>query len=649
MEELRKHLRWLLVLRIFLLFFFLVGTGVFLLSEPSGFGPARPWVFAVVVAAGAWTARSLRRLRAAKELGGEAQREIAVDVVLISGAVLLTGGTSSPFSFLYALAILNGACLLHTKGAVLAGFLSSLSYATIAVFGPADDLLPELSRAALHVSSFCLLSYLATLLTGRFHETRELLARERRRSEELRRWQEAVSAGVDCALVTTDVGGTITLVNDVAARLFGKPKDELPGTAIEALLPALALPPEAKLALLQQGGRTVEMTHTGAGGSRRTLRCSAIPLFDTYRTRLGVLYVLQETEDSYFEDERREAPEDDGPFAGILGKSPRIRGVRRLVRQVAPTDATVLLQGESGTGKEVVARAIHARSPRASKPFVAVNCGAIPEHLVESELFGHEKGAFTGAVARRGGLFRAADGGTIFLDEIGDLPFPLQVKLLRVLEERTFVPVGGERPVVVDVRVLAATNKNLEEEVRAGRFREDLFYRLDVVRIDLPPLRERREDIPVLVRHFVREFSVLHRKNVTKVSRAAARRFLEHDYPGNVRELANMVEHAVTLAEGDTIRAEDLPERTRPLPRGPLPEPPEDGGSRDEPALPNDLDRHLADYEKAILERALERTGGVKKRAAALLGLNYRSFRHRLTKYRMNGSSVDGEPTVSRG
>jgi two-component system response regulator PilR (NtrC family) len=328
---------------------------------------------------------------------------------------------------------------------------------------------------------------------------------------------------------------------------------------------------------------------------------------------------------------------------------------------VAGSDATVLVTGESGTGKEIVARAIHARSPRRDKRFVAINCGAIPENLIESELFGHVRGAFTGAVADRPGCFRMADTGSLFLDEIGELPLHLQVKLLRVLQERTFRPVGSETNVAVDVRIIAATNRDLLTSVRDGRFREDLFYRLNVITIDLPPLRERREDIPLLIRHFLRQFSDLHERRVTRFSVAAGRLLLQHHYPGNIRELENIVEHAVALCDAETATEEHLPPYLfgEPHPRVPnVPEPAHATApvaeARIPPSMPLpippklaaasdtvNLEQDLAEYEKAILLRALDQAGGVKKRAAELLGINYRSLRHRLQKYGLGDGADD--------
>jgi two-component system NtrC family response regulator len=313
---------------------------------------------------------------------------------------------------------------------------------------------------------------------------------------------------------------------------------------------------------------------------------------------------------------------------GIIGESGRMQEVLALAKRVAPSNATVLIRGESGTGKELIARAIHFNSPRAGAPLVNLNCAALPEQLLESELFGHEKGAFTGAVAQRKGRFEQADGGSIFLDEIGDLSPALQVKLLRVLQERQFERVGGNRTLTVDVRVLAATHRDLERAMREGTFRDDLYYRLNVVTIQIPPLRERREDISLLLDHFLRKFAAKNRRDVTGLTAAARDALLKYDYPGNVRELENIVERAILLCRGRVIDLEDLPATVRPGQR-----------SADE-RLPKDLPGVLADIERQAIESALERSGGVQTQAAAALGISERVLRYKMKKYGLEGRTV---------
>jgi two-component system response regulator PilR (NtrC family) len=296
-----------------------------------------------------------------------------------------------------------------------------------------------------------------------------------------------------------------------------------------------------------------------------------------------------------------------------------------VVEKVAPTRTTVLITGESGVGKELVARALHEKSPRASSPFIAVNCGAIPEGLLESELFGHVRGAFTGAATAKAGLFQVATNGTLFLDEIGEMPLSLQVKLLRVLQERRVKPVGGVDDVEVDARIIAATNRDLQSEVRAGRFREDLFYRLNVIQIKVPPLRERKEDILLLADYFLQKFAKEHGRTSMTLSKAARGLLSDHPFPGNVRELENVLERCVTLAESDVIDVADLPASVRAQPQPLVAE-------VTELRAGFDLQKFLDDLERQYLERALTQANGVKLEAAKLLGLSFRSFRYRLKK-----------------
>ncbi len=307
----------------------------------------------------------------------------------------------------------------------------------------------------------------------------------------------------------------------------------------------------------------------------------------------------------------------------FVAKSVAMRRVMELVRRVARARTSVLVTGESGTGKEMIARALHEESDRAVGPFIVVNCGALPEALMESELFGHERGAFTGATARSEGLVRAADGGTLFLDEIGELPLELQVKLLRVLQERKVRPVGGSKEVEVDIRVVAATNRDMEHEVAAGRFRQDLFYRLNVIRLHLPPLRERPEDIPLLAAHFVQKHAALAGRRV-ELSPEALRWLVTQPFPGNVRELENAVERAVTLASGDRITGEDVSLGA-----------PVAVATTNEVLLGEgfDIDAYLGGIERSLLLKALEEAKGVRTEAAKLLGTTFRSFRYRLAKY----------------
>jgi two-component system response regulator PilR (NtrC family) len=317
----------------------------------------------------------------------------------------------------------------------------------------------------------------------------------------------------------------------------------------------------------------------------------------------------------------------------LMGSSTPMRAVIELIHRVKDTRISCLIQGESGTGKEVVARAIHFSGLRAKAPFVTINCGAIPEALVESELFGHKKGSFTGASRDKPGLIAAANGGTLFLDEVAELPPAAQVKLLRFLQERKITPVGAVEELAVDVRILAACNVDLEDEVRQGRFREDLFYRLNVVQLDLPPLRDRGEDVVTLTRHFVARFTAEYGREIGGVAPDAMKRLRMHHFPGNVRELQNIVERAVALCTDTVIRVEDLPQ----LREGGLA--PTEVSAHTFPEEGINLDAELAAAEKQWLVAALEVAGGNKTEAARLLKMSFRSYRYRLAKFDLDADA----------
>jgi DNA-binding NtrC family response regulator len=307
---------------------------------------------------------------------------------------------------------------------------------------------------------------------------------------------------------------------------------------------------------------------------------------------------------------------------GLESGNPRMQEAINVAARAAESRATMLIRGESGTGKELLARAIHYASPRARKPLVAVNIAALPETLLESELFGHERGAFTGADRERRGRFELADGGSLFLDEIGDLPRNTQVKLLRVLQEQAIERLGASRPIQVDVRIIAATNRDLEALVRTGEFREDLYYRLNVVSVEIPPLRERREDIPLLVDHFIRRFAAENRTPVSGIFREALDYLLKYPYPGNVRELENLIQRAVVLARGSLVTTADLPVHVP-------------GASADTAEEGASFVERVARFERQMLIDALARADGVQTRAARLLGMSERHLRYKLRKYQL--------------
>ncbi len=333
--------------------------------------------------------------------------------------------------------------------------------------------------------------------------------------------------------------------------------------------------------------------------------------------------------------ERRRALREDvqgkGSFEGIVGRSESMLQVYELVDRVAPTTANVMILGESGTGKELIASALHSRSDRKEAPFVAINCAAIPETLMESELFGHMRGAFTGAVQTKRGLFEVAHKGTLFLDEVGEIPHGMQSKLLRAIQERSFRRIGGNEDISIDVRIVCASKKDLEEEMKAGRFRDDLYFRLHVIQIVVPPLRDRREDIPLLAMHFLGKFSKQMGKPISRIDGEAMRALLSYDYPGNIRELENILERATIIETKDVISLASLPPNVTKI-----------GRDAAEPVLlypeifdveGTSLDNVVDRIEKDLLLKALERAGGNKTEAAKLLNISFRSFRYRLDKH----------------
>ena len=312
-------------------------------------------------------------------------------------------------------------------------------------------------------------------------------------------------------------------------------------------------------------------------------------------------------------------------FSRIIGRGQKMKNLLETLAMVAPSDATVLLMGESGTGKEVVANAIHHNSPRAGQPFIKVSCAALPETLLESELFGHEKGAFTGAVSRREGRFQLAHRGTIFLDEVGEMSLPVQTKLLRVLQEKEFEPLGGVRTVKVDIRLITATSRELDKEVTAGRFREDLYYRLNVVPVTLPPLRERKEDIPPLTDHFLAIYREKNGKRLKGISGKALDLLVRYDWPGNIRELENCIERAVIMAREEFIVPADFPPQIRMLS-------PDQG--KDDFTIPSGIS--LDEMERALIVKTLAETGGNRTKTSEILGINRRTLQNKLKQYALD-------------
>ncbi|MBP1689621.1 MAG: Type fimbriae expression regulatory protein PilR [Deltaproteobacteria bacterium] len=648
-QALRRRLSWFLLVRTALVTVFLAGAAwVYGPQQAAGPDP-RLGLIALGYGVTAISSLLLPRVRHILLYAGV---QVAVDLALVTLVILVTGGLASPLAVLYNVVILNTALLRLGRGITATAGAAAVVYGTLmtALVAAAPGELPLGQHAVSHstiILSFFAIAGLARYLTMQLAAAESLLAARQEDLGRIEVLQQLVANAVDNGLVVTDANGRIISANPTAAEILGLPAGTS-GLALDTLLPgasALAADTEA-----------TELTTSDTDDAHRQLRIKVGTVTDTFRHSIGRIYVIQDVttvrdlEARLREQEQLEAYADTvrtssdtavTVFEGLVGESEPMRRVFALIAKVAPSDSTVLITGESGTGKELVARALHQRSPRAGREFVPVNCGAIPETLIESELFGHVRGAFTGAVADRPGLFRQAHRGTIFLDEIGELPLAMQVRLLRVLQDRQIVPVGGTSAVNVDVRVVAATNRDLERLVAEGQFREDLYYRLNVIRIETPSLRARPEDIPLLLLHLLRTCSVRHGKTVERVSPRTLRTLCAYSYPGNIRELENIVDHAITLCESDALTEQDLPAHLLAHPDAPAAAPAPETPTAPIFTADCNLDEQLATYEKDMLLAALERSGGVRKRAAELLGIKYRSLRHRLSKYGLASGDDD--------
>jgi PAS domain S-box-containing protein len=435
---------------------------------------------------------------------------------------------------------------------------------------------------------------------------------------------EAIIDSIADGVMTLDRDMTITSFNRSAERITGYRADEVTGKLCRSVLRSKGCDESCPVRPLLSGGEPlagVEMDILSSDGRRIPVSITAAPLHDesgqiigaveTFRDLSGLRRLTEELRARY-------------SFRNLVGKSHRMQDIYRLIETVAPGNTTVLVQGETGTGKDLVARAIHYESPRADRPFMMVNCAALPESLLESELFGHVRGAFTGAIADRKGRFEAAQDGTLFLDEISEVSSAIQAKLLRVLETKEFERVGDSRTIAVDVRLICATNRDLQAAVAEGRFREDLYYRINIVPIVLPPLRERDEDIPLLVDHFIAKLNRETGKQIQGVSPDAMDILIDHSWPGNVRQLENAIGHAFVHCRGEVIQREHLP---REVIRAETPRTPESTAFRGT----------LEDMEKAAIARTLERTGGNRTLSARRLGIGRSSLWRKIKKYGLDG------------
>lgn len=658
-RELARRIKWLLFLRVVILSFFLGATALFHFFKGGDTGIFRslqvPLIAAYII-----SISSALVLPWIKNLAFFAHAQIDFDVLLITGIVFITGDIDSPFSFLYNLAIINSAILLFYWGAFVTAGFSSLCYGGLLLWSyyrwagvsvsSTGQLFMDLT---LNLPTFFIIAFLSGFLARKVFEAERLLIEKQKEYMDLEALKEALLQGVGSGVAITDVKGHINYFNVQAQVLTSLREETVKGKKLSDIFPSLTYNFDGS-----QDSKTVmvdDFSFTDPKGRNKHLRLTLAPLSDPTEKAIGFVSIFEDVtkqkeleEKIRLEAEMRKVREreltndksDEGSssfrFGGVVGQGGGVDKIYRLVQKVAATDTSVLITGESGTGKELVARAIHFNGPRGDHPFVAVNCGAIPENLIESELFGHVRGAFTGAVSDHEGLFKQADGGSIFLDEVADLPLHLQVKLLRVLQEKSFTPVGGSKVIKVDVRVVSASNKDLRKEMEKGRFREDLFYRLNVVQMTLPPLRNRREDIPALTNYFIQKFARTLNKQVEEISSEALMCLMNYSYPGNIRELENIIEHAVAVTNKNILTEEDLPPQIKGISiteEFKLFEQTAPGGADLFFNKGMSLDEELATHEKCLLLGALKRSNGVQKKAAEILGINYRSFRHRLEKY----------------
>ncbi len=651
------ELRWLVVARLLVLFFAMVFATISsysVLWSTAAFNivfSSLGFLFAFCAASAWW-------LRNRKPGPVFTVLQLLGDVFVITGVIYITGGPHSPFLFLYLPVVMLVSILFRRSIALFVVAACSIEYAVLA-YGLATGWIPSVFGDDVgapphggYFLQFVGLSsgmFLTALATGFLAKKLHFSVEESQRSiSELGKQQKLLIDQLGEGILSCDLAGNVTSINQAASHMLqvreevgtGKPISEVcPQISFHAVKAKQGLEQELELHVdgevlnLSYQSRAI-ITDSGEETGYLVLLRDVTKLKNAeeqiqLHDRMARLRAEDET--SLERGTQRES------FHHFIGESVVMHKVFKLIERVAPSDATALIYGESGTGKELVAKAVHELGPRAAKPFVAVNCGAIPETLIESELFGHKKGAFTGADNETQGMFRAADGGTLFLDEIGELPLHMQAKLLRAIQEKKVRPVGGERDIPIDVRIVAASNRNLRREVERAAFREDLFFRLNVININLPPLRDRKDDIPLLVHGILRRLS--GGGTMPVVAPATMQFLMRYAYPGNVRELENMLERAMVLG-GGVILPDHLPDYVRDVQEGTAQVPAKLAHTEiivDESMdFPVNLEDILSGIERRYIEVALLKSAGGKKKAAELLGINFRSFRYRLAKFHID-------------
>ncbi|MCB0322053.1 MAG: sigma 54-interacting transcriptional regulator [Bdellovibrionales bacterium] len=661
-EQLRETLSKLVLVRVIILSG-LLSTHAWVWLVAGG-KQSSTWLFSVIGLTYAVSAANALWLRKTSHIQRVGYLQLVVDVILSTLAIYVTSSLVS--ISLYLLIIVAAALMFSRHGAVIIAALSGLCYAALA-----SGLLPPIGGKSFSAAPQDILGvYIAlvgiAVMSGYFAKQLELvnsIANAKARDlTELTKQQSQLFNDVSDGIITVDLTATITSINEAARAIMGLAALDVShfvGKPLKSIAKDFELQELNELFQKEETGHMPEELTLAQGEQEKHLSYSVKSLTDSEGSRIGRMLIFNDVSQVKSMKHRldmhermtkllAETNEDPRSALGtadiqMIGETPVMQRVFSLVRRVAASEASVLITGESGTGKELVAKAIHTNSDRAERPFIAINCGAIPENLIESELFGHKKGAFTGAVSDNPGLFKEAKGGTIFLDEVGELPLHLQTKLLRVLQDRTIRSVGDTRDVAVDVRIIAATNRELKREIAEGRFREDLYYRLNVVNIMLPSLRDRTEDIPLLVRHFTVALS-RDKESVPQISPEALDLLSSYTYPGNVRELENIIERALVLG-GHAILPEHLPEEVLSASRQHHSSIGKNGAATAEETeivlLPVNLEAILERMERDYLLKALDQSNGVKKHAAELLGLNFRSFRYRLKKYGLSDNSAD--------
>jgi PAS domain S-box-containing protein len=592
--------------------------------------------------------------------------QLILDVALTTLAIYVT---SSPMTIsLYLLVIIGSGVVFGSHGATIIAALSSAAYATLTqgLIAPlrSDEIPLETQDVLIVYLSFVVIALISSYVAKRFEAIGKVVMDHQKSIVDLDQQQKKLIEDLSEGIIATDNELSITRINNAAKTILGLREIDAE-MFLGRKLPGLFEHCELELPIdffssLKESDSTLEIDVLNRSrGTELQIRYQFRSVQDSEGNNTGKIFIFNDISHIRNIEERlhlhekmtsllsQKAPSSSSlktisQRVKMIGESEIMNKIFGLVEKVSATDASVLITGESGTGKELIAKAIHLNSNRSTRSFVAVNCGAIPEGLIESELFGHKKGSFTGAVSDNLGLFRQANGGTIFLDEIGDLPIHLQTKLLRVLQEKRIRAVGDTLDYSVDVRVISATNRNLKKDIQENRFREDLFYRLNVVHVPVPPLRERREDIPILVRHFIEQFSI-NKEELPKISPEALHALSSYRYPGNIRELENIIERALVL-DNNAILLPNLPREV--LAAGNNNDSKNDrkilNNETEIVQLPIDLESELAGLERELLCKALEQSGGIKKKAAELLGLNFRSFRYRLKKYDL-GLDSDNE------